>query len=195
VSHEHREELVRVRLAGIGADAVAVPGQLGEALSGLVGRHRSVVDLAADRPGGYSPGYTPPKSAFIYATVLEGGVPLGEARLGRIGFDEWLRRSQAAPDPASANRRRAPSATAGRVSRLKTSRASSVDSSAPRQNRPAAKARPGLACRSSNGSSNCTEDASLPTAAGQGKAQSSQLPCQRISGLSGPRRVTDGHRG
>ena len=23
-------------------------------------------------------------------------VPLGEARLGRIGFDEWLRRSQAA---------------------------------------------------------------------------------------------------
>ena len=22
-------------------------------------------------------------------------VPLGEARLGRIGFDEWLRRSQA----------------------------------------------------------------------------------------------------
>jgi uncharacterized protein YbjT (DUF2867 family) len=24
-------------------------------------------------------------------------VPLGEARLGRIGFDEWLRRSQAAP--------------------------------------------------------------------------------------------------
>jgi len=24
------------------------------------------------------------------------GTPLGEARLGRIGFDEWLRRSQAA---------------------------------------------------------------------------------------------------
>ena len=34
----------------IGADAVAVAGQLGEALSGLVGRHRSVVDLTADRP-------------------------------------------------------------------------------------------------------------------------------------------------
>jgi hypothetical protein len=30
-------------------------------------------------------------------------VPLGEARLGRIGFDEWLRRLRA--DPASANRR------------------------------------------------------------------------------------------
>src|SRR5882762_468283 len=50
VHHEHREELGRLRLAGIGADAVAVPGQLGEALSGLVGRHRSVVDLTADRP-------------------------------------------------------------------------------------------------------------------------------------------------
>ena len=35
---------------GIGADTVAVAGQLGEALSGLVGRHRSVVDLTADRP-------------------------------------------------------------------------------------------------------------------------------------------------
>jgi hypothetical protein len=32
--HEHREELGRLRLAGIGADAVAVAGQLGEALSG-----------------------------------------------------------------------------------------------------------------------------------------------------------------
>jgi hypothetical protein len=50
VHHEHREELGRLRLAGIGADAVAVAGQLGEALSGLVGRHRSVVDLTADRP-------------------------------------------------------------------------------------------------------------------------------------------------
>src|SRR5258708_15274810 len=47
---EHREELGRLRLAGIGADGMAVPGQLGEALSGLVGRHRSVVDLTADRP-------------------------------------------------------------------------------------------------------------------------------------------------
>ncbi len=34
-------------------------------------------------------------------------VPLGEARLGHIGFDEWLRRSQQQPDPPSANRRRA----------------------------------------------------------------------------------------
>src|SRR5438128_8830869 len=50
VHHEHREELGRLRLAGIGADAVVVAGQLGEALSGLVGRHRSVVDLTADRP-------------------------------------------------------------------------------------------------------------------------------------------------
>src|SRR6266849_2465358 len=50
VHHEHREELGRLRLAGIGADAVAVAGQLGEALSGLVGRHRPVVDLTADRP-------------------------------------------------------------------------------------------------------------------------------------------------
>ena len=50
VHHEHREELGRLRLAGIGADAVAVTGQLGEALSGLVGRHRSVVDLTSDRP-------------------------------------------------------------------------------------------------------------------------------------------------
>jgi hypothetical protein len=50
VHHEHREELGRLRLAGIGVDAVAVAGQLGEALPGLVGRHRSVVDLTADRP-------------------------------------------------------------------------------------------------------------------------------------------------
>jgi hypothetical protein len=39
-----------LRLAGIGADGVAVAGQLGEALSGFVGLHRSVVDLTADRP-------------------------------------------------------------------------------------------------------------------------------------------------
>src|SRR6516225_6482134 len=50
VHHEHREELGRLRLAGIGTDTVAVAGQLGEALSGLVDRHRSVVDLTADRP-------------------------------------------------------------------------------------------------------------------------------------------------
>src|ERR1700738_5212481 len=50
VHHEHREKLGRLRIAGIGADGVAVAGQLGEALSGLVGRHRSVVDLTADRP-------------------------------------------------------------------------------------------------------------------------------------------------
>ena len=50
VHHEHREELGRLRLAGIGADAVAVAGILREALSGLVDRHRPVIDLAADRP-------------------------------------------------------------------------------------------------------------------------------------------------
>src|SRR6516164_9371335 len=49
IHDEHREELGRLRLAGVGADAVAVAGQLGEALSGLVGRHRSVVDVTADR--------------------------------------------------------------------------------------------------------------------------------------------------
>ena len=41
--------LGRLRLAGIGADGVAVAGQLEEALPGVVGRHRSVVDLTADR--------------------------------------------------------------------------------------------------------------------------------------------------
>src|ERR1700757_284496 len=50
VHHEHREELGRLRLAGIGADGVTVAGQLGEALSGLAGRHPSVVDLTAERP-------------------------------------------------------------------------------------------------------------------------------------------------
>src|SRR5215469_5099110 len=43
-------ELGRLRLAGIGADAVAVVGQFGEALPDPVGRHRPVVDLTADRP-------------------------------------------------------------------------------------------------------------------------------------------------
>src|SRR2546427_6585799 len=34
-------------------------------------------------PGGYSPGHTHPKSAFIYATVLEGGDPQsGKKRTG-----------------------------------------------------------------------------------------------------------------
>src|SRR5262245_40654337 len=50
IHHEHREELGRLSLAGIGADAVAVAGQLREALSGLVGRHRFIVDLTADLP-------------------------------------------------------------------------------------------------------------------------------------------------
>ena len=50
VHHEHCEELGRLCLAGVGTDAVAVAGQLREALSGLVGRYWSVVDLTADRP-------------------------------------------------------------------------------------------------------------------------------------------------
>src|SRR5215469_360200 len=48
VHHEHCEEFGRLCLAGIGTDTVAVAGQLREALSSLVGRHWSVVDLAAD---------------------------------------------------------------------------------------------------------------------------------------------------
>src|SRR5262249_49329537 len=43
IHHEHREEFCRVRFAGIGANAVAVAGQFGETLPGLVGRHGSVV--------------------------------------------------------------------------------------------------------------------------------------------------------
>src|SRR5256884_6513082 len=76
VHHEHREELGRLRLAGIGADAVAVPGQLGEALAGLVGRHRSVLYLTADRP---------PK----HGRVDEGGCRMRVARRGnaRARFD------------------------------------------------------------------------------------------------------------
>src|SRR5207244_3929413 len=78
VHHEHREELGRLRLAGIGADAVAVAGQLGEALSGLVGRHRSVVDLTADRP-------------LKHGRVDEGGFGMRVARrvTARAIFDEY----------------------------------------------------------------------------------------------------------
>ena len=77
VHHEHREELGRLRLAGIGADAVAVAGQLGEALSGVVGRHRSVVDLTADRP-------------LKHGRVDEGGFGMRVARrvAARTVFDE-----------------------------------------------------------------------------------------------------------
>src|SRR5215470_12885338 len=77
VHHEHREELGRLRLAGIGADAVAVAGQLGEALSDLVGRHRSVVDLAADR-------------SLEHGRVDEGGFGMRVTRrvAARAVFDE-----------------------------------------------------------------------------------------------------------
>jgi hypothetical protein len=34
-------------------------------------------------------------ASYDSARIFAGLVPLGEARLGRIGFDEWLRRSQA----------------------------------------------------------------------------------------------------
>jgi len=50
VSTTNTAEVGRLRLAGIGADGVAVGGQLGKALSDLVGRHRSVVNLTAVRP-------------------------------------------------------------------------------------------------------------------------------------------------
>jgi uncharacterized protein YbjT (DUF2867 family) len=47
-----------------------------------------------------------PEALYFGGRVEEKSlVPLGEARLGRIGLDEWLRRSQAKADPASANRR------------------------------------------------------------------------------------------
>src|SRR5256712_6798488 len=77
VHHEHREELGRLRLAGIGADAVAVAGQLGETLSDLVGRHRSVVDLTADCP-------------LEHRRVDEGGFEMRVARrvAARAVFDE-----------------------------------------------------------------------------------------------------------
>jgi hypothetical protein len=35
-------------------------------------------------------------ASYDTARIFAGLVPLGEARLGRIDFDEWLRRSQAA---------------------------------------------------------------------------------------------------
>jgi uncharacterized protein YbjT (DUF2867 family) len=47
-----------------------------------------------------------PEARYFGGRVEEKSlVPLGEARLGRIGLDEWLRRSQQKPDPASAKRR------------------------------------------------------------------------------------------
>src|SRR5919204_1776150 len=77
VHHEHREKLGWLRLTGIGADAVAVAGQLGEALSGLVGRHRSVVDLTE---------YFPLK----HARIDEGGFGMRVTRrvAARAVFDE-----------------------------------------------------------------------------------------------------------
>jgi len=55
VHHEYREELGRLRLAGIGADAVAVAGQLGEALSSdLVGRRMIVMIFRTDGNDRYS---------------------------------------------------------------------------------------------------------------------------------------------
>ena len=37
-----------------------------------------------------------PEARYFGSRVERSLVPLGEARLGRIGFDEWLRRSGAA---------------------------------------------------------------------------------------------------
>jgi hypothetical protein len=82
VSTTHTASSLALRLAGIGADAVPVAGQLGEALSGLVGRHRSVVDLTADRP-------------LEHGRVDEGG--FGMRVTGRVAaravFDEHAWRS------------------------------------------------------------------------------------------------------
>ena len=50
VHHEHCHELGRLALAGIGSHIMAVAGQFREALTGLLDRHRSAVDLAPDRP-------------------------------------------------------------------------------------------------------------------------------------------------
>jgi uncharacterized protein YbjT (DUF2867 family) len=50
-----------------------------------------------------------PEARYFGGRVEERSlVPLGEARLGRIGLDEWLHRSRAGAGSASANRRRAP---------------------------------------------------------------------------------------
>ena len=47
-----------------------------------------------------------PEARYFGGRVEERSlVPLGEARLGHIGLDEWLRRSPTKADPASANRR------------------------------------------------------------------------------------------
>ena len=51
-------------------------------------------------PGGYSPGHTHPKSAFIYATVLEGEIPQsGQRRTGDDlqGGTELLRAARRPP--------------------------------------------------------------------------------------------------
>ena len=51
-------------------------------------------------PGGYSPGHTHPKSAFIYVTVLEGGDPQsGQRRTGDDlqGRTELLRAARGPP--------------------------------------------------------------------------------------------------
>ena len=62
-------------------------------------------------PGGYSPGHTHPKSAFIYATVLEGAIrSQGQRRTGDDlqGRTELLRPATAtpsAPMPARRSRR------------------------------------------------------------------------------------------
>ena len=74
--------LGRLRLAGIGADGVAVAGQLEEALPGVVGRHRSVVDLTADR-------------SLEHGRVDEGGFGMRVTRrvAARAVFDVHTRRS------------------------------------------------------------------------------------------------------
>jgi hypothetical protein len=79
VHHEHREELGRLRVAGIGAESLAVAGQLGEALSGQVDRRGSVIDLAADR-------------TLDHGRVDEGGFGMRVAR--RVTRPDRIRRAR-----------------------------------------------------------------------------------------------------
>src|ERR1700722_12527105 len=77
VRNEHRKQLGRLGLAGVGADVVAVSRHFGEVFSSLVNRDRPFVDLTADR-------------AFEHGRVDEGGFGMGVTRRGaaRAVFDE-----------------------------------------------------------------------------------------------------------
>jgi hypothetical protein len=61
----------------------------------------------ADSGSGVTPSLLPPsRSPTPGGRAKEHSfLPLGEARLGRIGFDEWLLAHRQEPDPGCANRR------------------------------------------------------------------------------------------